>query len=254
MLQKEARDLINANTVQFDPIAALGDNPAWRLGDPIMTTGQRQVITSDFNQLFEREYARDGNAEAAKQRATKALGRIWQTTEIGGQQLLMRYPPELVGYETWNGSHDWITEQGRAELGLQPNQQFQLISDEQTKSEFQAWQAGTGPRPSYLAVYTDETGQLRQAIDANGAPQRIFFEITPEMNAEKAAQMEQEALALEKDEFMRTYNAAQRHSLQTGTPIPQELVNEFERWQQVLPDRPNPMFVFMGNPGFQGDN
>src|SRR5690606_16597432 len=113
-LRTEARSILNEEPLFNDVISQLGDMPGWRFGEPTLTPGAQPMLQSDFNTLFEREYARDGNKEQAKQRAIKALGRIWNTTDIGGQQTLMRYPPELVGYETWNGSHEWITEQGRA--------------------------------------------------------------------------------------------------------------------------------------------
>jgi len=225
MLREEARTLINKGEVDTNLVGPLGDMPGWRYGDPIMSAGQSQALNADFSQIFEREYARDGNIEAARKRSITSLGRIWNTTEIGGQQLLMKYPPELVGYETWNGSHDWITQQGRAELGIEGN--FQLISDEQTRSEFQSWQGGGGPRPSYLAVYQDEAGNLKMPLDEQGKPQRIFFEVTPEMEAQKADHLVNARRNLDDQMFMVQYNAAMQHSLSTGMPIPADIVEEF---------------------------
>lgn len=229
MLREEARTLINEGEVDVNLLSTLGDMPGWQMGDPIMTAGASQALDADYQQLFEREYARDGNVEKAKDRAVKALGRVWNTTNVGGQQLLMKYPPELVGYETWNGSHDWITEQGRADLGLDEGQSFQLISDDQTRAEFQAWQTGAAPRPSYLAVYTDETGNLRMPMDEQGRPQRLFFEITPEMDAMKAEQFNERNANLENETAIDLFNEAQRHSLHTGVPIPEEIQENYDR-------------------------
>lgn len=243
MLREEAKSLLNDGSVNISGMEAyvsglantLGDLPSWRSGDPIMTTGTEKLLTSDFNQLFEREYARDGNETKAKERATAALARVWKVTEVGGVQQLMKYPPELTGYETWNGNHDWITEQGRAELGLRPDQTFQLVSDEQTRAEFQNWQGGAGPRPSYLPVYTDDQGNLRMPLDAQGKPQRIFFEITPEMQAEKATIVEGAKRDLEAEEFNTMYNRALMHSIATGVPIPDDIMQEYEERNYAIP-------------------
>lgn len=253
MLRKEAKDLLSDGTVQVTAMeafvanlpAVVGQTTGWWQRDPIMAPGIQNMLENDFNQLFQKEYTYDGNEEAARDRAVEALQKVWRTTEIGGQPQLMRYPPEAVGYETWNGSYDWITEQGRQELGLNPGQTFQLISDEQTKAEFQAWQGGSGPRPSYLAVYLDEEGALtystRKEIDAEGNEidtgemQRIFFQITPEMQAEKETSFANAQRAQEYSDFMKMYTQARQHSLWTGTPIPAEIIEEYVRWQENPP-------------------
>lgn len=245
MLRQEARDLLGEQPLFGDVVSQLGDLPGWRWGDPTLTPGATAMLEVDFNGLFEREFARDGNLEAAKGRAVKALGRVWNTTDIGGQQTLMRYPPELIGYETWNGSHEWITEQGRADLGLEPGQNFQLISDEQTKAEYQAYQPG-GARPSYLAVYSDAEGNLRQALDENGMPKRIFFEITDEMNAEKLTQFEAKQEQLAYDTAVRTYEDARKLWRRTGTPIPPEIQEAYDAAVEAKGPPRNTMMVFQG--------
>jgi hypothetical protein len=248
MLREEARKLINDGSVSTTTgvekyimtlRSTMGDAGGWRNGDPIMAAGTEQAMTADYIQLFEREYARDGNEQKAQERATQALGRVWQVTTAGGEQQLMKYPPEKVGYQTWNGNYDWITEQGRADLGLEDNTPFQLISDEQTRSEYQEWAAGKSgaPRPSYLAVYKDANGNLKMPMETvpgaggerfpTGKPMRLFFEVTPEMEAVKAEQFSQENEALARKTAIDTYNAAKRHSLHTGTPIPQEIEDAY---------------------------
>lgn len=254
MLREEAKKLINDGSVSTSTATEtfisrlpgmLGDMPVWRNGDPGFTPGGKAMLEADFNTVFQREFARDGNEVKAQDRALIALGKIWNTTEIGGQQTLMRYPPELVGYETWNGSHDWITEQGRKELGLTDDQSFRLISDEQTKAEYQEWQSG-GPRPSYLAVYYDANGELAEPRDENGKPQRIFFEVTAEMEAEKVTKFEQDQENLAYNTFMTTYDQARRHARNTGTSIPEEIQAEYDRWVDEKGAPRNPMLVFQG--------
>lgn len=235
MLREEARKLVKDGDVAPNLVSALGDLPQWRMGDPATVAGTSQLLASDFNQLFEREYSRDGNSAAAEQRAIKALSRVWHTTGIGGEQLLMRYPPELAGYPTWNQSYDWMTEQGRTELGLDGGTTFQLISDEQTKSELQNWQGGAGEAPSYLVVYKDETGNLVTPRDETGKVKRLFFEITPEMEAEKLAITNNSLKALDDQAFLIRYNAALHHSLSTGTPIPPAIQQEYEDRTNAVP-------------------
>lgn len=254
MLREEARKLINDGTVKVTGVEAyisglrrtMGDAAGWRNGDPVMAAGLEQAMTSDYIQLFEREYARDGDERLAQERATKALGRVWRVTDVGGQQQLMKYPPEAVGYETWNGNYDWLTEQGRADLGLDEGTPFQLISDEQTRSEYQAWASGAdgATRPSYLAVYKDENGNLKMPLDAAGAPMRLFFEVTPEMEAAKAAQFAERNAQLEYETAVDTFNKAQRHSLHTGTPIPPEVQQAYDEAVAANGVPRNPMLVF----------
>lgn len=241
MLREEARGLLKDGKVDTNILPILSDMPQQQWGDAAMTAGTSQALSADFNELFEREYARDGNQTAARERTIKALGTVWNTTNVGGQQTLMKYPPELVGYPTWNKSHDWITEQGRADLGISADTQFQLISDEQTKAEFTAWQGGQGAPPSYLAVYKDESGNLvmptvkergagGEVLGDTGQVQRIFFQVTPEMEAKQAGQLAADTKQQQYEEFMNIYNSAQRHSINTGTPIPQDIQDEYASW------------------------
>lgn len=263
MLREEARTLINDGTVNTVTATerfiqnivgnVAGGNPMFQ-GDPITAAGVKGQLTADFQQLFEREYARDGNEAKAQERATAALSRVWQVSTVGGQRQLMKYPPEAVGYETWNGSHDWITEQGRTDLGLEPNTSFQLISDEQTRSEFQAWQGGATARPSYLAVYTDANGNLRMPTETlpgaggerfdTGKPMRLFFEVTPEMQAVKEEQFAVKQAEVRYQDAIDTFNAAQRHSLHTGVPIPPEIQQAYEEAVAAQGTPRNSLMVF----------
>lgn len=261
MLQDEARELIgtgklpealfSSNKVEiltrFDPTGELARG-GWLTSDAITVAGVDRALDRDYQELFITEYARDGNAKAAKDRATDMLQTLWKVTDLGGQRQLMRYPPELVGYQTWNNSYDWITAQGLEVLRENaPNrtiETFQLISDEQTRSEFQAWQSGNGAPPSYVVAYTDENGQLRGPTRQNrgaggeqfdtGVPMRLNFEITPEMDAQKGAQLATVTSNQENERFMVTYNMALTHSLATGVPIPAEIQDEYNRRIEMM--------------------
>lgn len=247
MLREEARSLLDDGSVSSvteveryvsNLTSTLGDAGGWRWGDPVMEPGQQKMMTSDFQRLFELEYAKDGNQTKAAKRATDRMAMIWKVTDIGGQQTLMRNPPELMGYETWDGSHEWINAQAREMLELPEDGRFQLVADEQTSAEYAEWQKGSGVRPSYLAFYYDENGQLAiptvKAPDGTdtGVPQRLFFEITPAMQEEKAARFAVEQAVSGYEDFMQTYERAMQHSLKTGIPIPEEIQQDYDVWQE----------------------
>lgn len=241
MLRKEAETLIADGDVEINLRQTLAPN-GWFQGDAAMVAGTDDLLQRDFNQIFEREYAREGNLERAKQNTLTAMGKVWKVSEAGGQRLLMKYPPEVT-YPKWNDSHDWLTEQGLAELRANaPGREienFQLITDEQTISEFQEGRTGGSSGPSYVVIYPDpETGQLRvptvkrpgaggELFDT-GVPLRLSFQITPEMEAAKAADFatKQENLAYET--AIETFQNAQRHSLHTGVPIPEEVQQAYD--------------------------
>lgn len=254
MLREEAKTLLDDGKVDSvtsveryvqNLIPTMGDRAesgGWRWGDPVMEAGSKLAMTADFNRLFEYEYGRDGNEQRALDAATERLASIWRVTNVGGRQTLMRYPPELMGYESWDGSHEWINQQARSELGLPDGAPFALVSDEQTVAEFHAWQKSpdAAPRPSYQIFAYDDRGQLAtptvkeegpdgEIIDT-GIPQRIFFQVTPEMEAEKAARFEARKQEQDYQQFMNLYNEAKRHSLRTGVAIPAELQQEYDDW------------------------
>lgn len=76
----------------------------------------QQSFNKEFSTLFVDKYSVTGNVDSAVDLATKELQRNWGVTAVGDQSLLMKYPPEKVGYRAIGGSYDWINEQARKEL------------------------------------------------------------------------------------------------------------------------------------------
>jgi len=246
-LSAEAEKLVSEGKVKFDAgQLGVGTGGFFGFGNAGISTPARVAMGADWQQIFELEYQRDGDQNAAMKRTYDAMKTIWSTTEVGGQKSVMKYPPELAGYKPWNGSMQWVTDQGRAELGIEGN--FTLISDEQTKQELTDFQAGSNVRPSYIVSHLDDNGEIVFPTDENGQVQRMFFEVTPEMEAEKAAGFAQEQRRTEYEAFQRVYDDARRHSLQTGVPIPDELTEEMDQWLEEFPGPRNSMSVF-GNWG-----
>lgn len=84
--------------------------------------------------------------DVANTKATEELQRKWGTSEFDGQKTLMRNPPEKF-YRQIGKSHEWITKQARGELGLMPDEQVQLVSDDRTEADLAA-----GRPPSYIPM------------------------------------------------------------------------------------------------------
>lgn len=241
MLREEATASIKAGEINTDVAGELA-NGNWFQSDAIMATGVANMLNTDYQRILINEYARDGNMAKAEERAKALIGRVWAVTELGGQRTLLRYPPERAGYPTWNGSFDWITEQGRAEMGLAPDQNFQLISDAQTEAEVEAYRRGEGGPPSYLATYIDEDGNIAVPTAITGAkgeeryvPQRIYFQITEEMQAEKAQHLSDAKRRQETLDMQEIYRKAWSHSMITGIPVPVVIQQNFEDTQDAVP-------------------
>lgn len=139
-------------------------------------------LERDFRVAFTDEYVRRGNVEEATQAGIKALKRTWAVTDIGGKQTLMRLPPEKAGYKKLNGSFDWIERQVRGELAIPEGDRFQLLSDDQTRQEWQKSQLGGEP-PSYQVIRFDAEGTPFLVME-KGSPARIWFK-PPEIELRK---------------------------------------------------------------------
>lgn len=187
-----------------------------------------RALEMDFQELFIDEYARDGDIARAKAAAVKTLKSVWAVSEIGGQATLMKYPPERVGYPPINGSFDWIEQQVRTELAIPENEAFELIADEQTRQEVEDFRRGGEP-PSYLVVRTDANGVSRIAMTDEGVPVREYFEITEEMRAEQELEWEGKRQQLLEYDSHNLFGQAYEHSLETGEPIPQELMDQYDQ-------------------------
>lgn len=201
-------------------------------------------LSYEFQQLFIDEYPKYRDPTLAAQAATKLIQRDWGVSSVSGTPTLMKYPPEKTGYAPVNGSYDWIGKQVRDDLKLPADTTFQLIGDDQTRTEFAHYQTpppseptGAGhlnyltqpadEAPSYLVVTKDAQGVVRLATDENGKPRRVFFQQTPEMRAADLAdfQKRQKLEVLKHDRLMQSL--AIQHAIETGQPIPGGIIREW---------------------------
>lgn len=254
LLKKDATELITSGKVKVNLVDAV-QGPTGTIGGLFgdraslpQSPWVAQGLQSDFNNLFTEEYVRTGNQQLAQQNAVTALKRLWGVTHIGGATSLMKYPPELSGYPTLDNNYDWMTKQAREDLSLSGDQQFQLVSDEQTKHELDSFRSGKlvegavgqgvpTPGPSYQVSTVDGDGVPRLLQDFSGNPLRIGFAVTPAMVAEQTAKFAQSQAQVELALEVMKYDDARGHSMQTGIPIPQDVKDSYSKaYMKVFPN------------------
>ena len=145
-----------------------------RLGMDIATTdyGFVSAFQAEYRTVFEQEYLRTGDFDAAEAGADKIVSGIWGTY----RGTPMRLPPDKVGLPAIGDSYDYIDMVVREEAELSETDEYMLLSDAETESE-----RGSG-RASYILMVPDEfapevfvpvTGNdmrtLRVDIDPNAA-------------------------------------------------------------------------------------
>lgn len=241
-LRKEAKSLLadstKGPTITGDVLQQLGvSNGLFGAGQVNMQAlpWAAQGAMAEFSGLFEAEYARVGNADLAKKNALTLLKKDWGVTSVGGGHwTLMKFPPEKI-YPPIDGKYDWITQQGTADLKLQPGETFQLVADEVTRTEIDQWRQG-GPAPSYRAVILDKAGVWRMFDPWVPGADRLYFDTKPVL-AQQAEEWLKKRADMQRLDSARTLGEALRHEQETGTPIPQDVVTDnigpLEEWQRA---------------------
>jgi hypothetical protein len=196
---------------------------------------------ADYQELFTDAFARYGDTNLARDAATSLIKKAWGVTSVGGNPVLMKYPPDKVGYTPIDGSYDWITRQVREDLNIAPDESFQLVSDAQTEREYEQWRLGQGPAPSYMVVINGSDGVVRAwAPDKNGQHQarRVWFDPSLEVAAQTADWLKKRA-ALGISTAQQTLSEAVQHQQETGHPIPEDVLHDnissMEQQLNILP-------------------
>lgn len=262
-LRKEATSMLSSVTspdykkIMSGVVEEMTSQPWFGQAAQSSIPSARRALTSDYQELFVEAYTRYGDINLAKADAKISLQRNWGVTQVGGFALLMKYPPDKMGYPKINDSYDWITHQVREEVGLKDDETFELFSDDQTRAEFERWQREGGQPPSYRVVITDKYGTKRLWNPATWADHkfgetdpRVYFDTKP-----FAAQIENEWLEkraeLNEKDATKTLQDAIRHQQETGTPVPPELYNDAFRsilpsGGAIMPDPTGVTFTPMG--------
>lgn len=136
--------------------------------DPVLLPENQQTLANlrtDMRLLFEQAYVRTGDESAALEEAAAMAQHRWGPSDVGGENRLMYLSPysPAAGYETFDGSLDWMRRQLLDHLSWDSTQQFELVPDAQSFAEAEA-----GQRPAYRVFYEDEFGQMRFAVDDDG--------------------------------------------------------------------------------------
>lgn len=194
-----------------------------------------QSLEKEFSSLFIDKYSLTGNVDSAVELATKELQRNWGVTDVGNRTLLMKYPPEKVGYRAVNGSYNWIDASVRQDLQLPPTDNFELFSDEQTRQEFQAFQRDpNAPPPSYRIFTIDSDGVARERVDAKGNPMRLNFKPPQYILQDEADTFDRKAERFRVDEIIANYPRLQAGALASQTQVPDE---DTQAYQEALKAR-----------------
>lgn len=177
------------------------------------------ALSSDFSTMFQDEYVKYGDPKEAETAAMKDLARVWGVSTVNGTATIMKFPPETF-YPAIGGDHSWMEKQLRDEGIIQPDEGFQLVSDQQTQADIDAMKKG-GPPPSYMLVRIRD-GQPHVIQGMDGYPMRQSFAVgDAEKALDRAWNQARKALFTE-DDLARSLGLAQDHSLNTGVPVPED--------------------------------
>jgi muramidase (phage lysozyme) len=176
-----------------------------------LTATARVSMQKEFAALYRDNFvAAQGDSDRALELTKQQLQRVWGAFEVGGDQRIMRLPPNKVGYEPHAGSYEWIDASVRRDLGLGPTEEFELLSDERTEKEAIQFFAGKKTpttdltKPTYLVVTKDEYGIPRLALDEQGNTLRVDFEVDEATFAlEEASYRKEQSLAREETIIQR---------------------------------------------------
>lgn len=224
--------------VSFDSVSEIFDGaaiPAGIAGDAMRTDWQAILTEKYANGLVL-------TPEEAQAETNKEFQRLYGVTSINGGTIMRNPPDKLTSiYPRFN---EWGEAQIRGELGLRPDQQIQLISDDQTDAEL-----NRGMKPTYqVVVFTNGLPQLlysdpvpaREPSDraapgpGRTEPLRYYFELTKEhVEAQQAEDVlkNKEARLAKLRELTMPYPFGRAGF---DGPVPQTLLDERKALEEEL--------------------
>jgi GH24 family phage-related lysozyme (muramidase) len=194
-----------------------------------------QLLYSDFRAKFIDFYGRTGNQVRAENAAAEFMKKVWGESDVGGTNVLMRYPPDKAGYPMVNGSYSYMESQVRHALPVYPGKSFELRGDGQTATEIALFQAGQlkdkegKPRyPTYKVITEDPYGN-QKVLEG-----RFAAEITPDMHAEnRQYQADQQTMQEKSHRFDELSQMRDMHA-RLGDTMPPAEAEEFEALRKDL--------------------
>ena len=134
-----------------DKLASLGELPNATFAGPAWWGWYRAQWTENF-------VLTGGNSKKATAITNATADTVWTVTTVGGRKALMMNAPETIGLPMVDDAHDWMTPVGKRQLGLGPEESFQIYSDNQTQKEVDAFKQGVGPAPSWPVITFSKNG------------------------------------------------------------------------------------------------
>lgn len=260
VLRKEAEDILSRTENGVPVGRGLLQQVVGEFGGFFTSANQytspfaNQALEREFQTQFVDAYSKVGNTEEAVTLAQKELARTWAVTEVGDRSILMKYPPEKVGYRKVMGSYDWINEQAKSDLQLKPDEGFELFSDEQTRQEWQAFQRNPNAAPPSYRVFTvDKNGVAAERLDENGRPARLNFKVPAEVQAKENAVYDFNDRRKQLQETIDEYQRIKEAAFYRGEQIAEEDTQAYDAAVKELstlvdPRTPDPFVENIGNP------
>lgn len=238
-LREEAKQLLMNKTDKIPDGRTMALEVAGDLGTLSAKPGAINVLEAEFSTLFTDAYARYGTVEGATKAATEQLKRTWAPTSVGNG-VLMKFPPEKVGYQPIMGTFDWINDEIRKETG-QKNNRFELYSDSQTEAEFNAWKGNpSAPPASYRLITFDDNGVPREARLPDGSIRRMNFIAPAEAKAKEAVIYDYAAERRAQLSIITDYANARHQAAMTGQDLPPEMEQSYEAAKKRLEELDSP--------------
>lgn len=236
-LWKDAEDYLGTKVDKIPTLKTLVDNvvgsfDGWFTSAPQLSSlpWAASGLQADFQTTFIREYAKYGDVDKTVEATTKALKKEWTVTSVGLKRI-MKYAPEQVGYKAYNGSYDWINDQIKTELSLPPDAKFELISDDLTGQEFEAWRAGADQPPSYKVGVMDKAGFMRVQ------DQRMYFQVPEEVKMADEIRINAQQELIELRQELETSSKVVQDAATLGQELDPVEVQELEemrtRYQEL---------------------
>lgn len=172
-------------------------NSFWRFFEPDVDPVMRQ----EFTDIAADDFQRTGDYDASMRTAADMIGRVWGQTDVGSSRRYMKHPPELIyGIPTMSQRDNakWMNEQllddlaplikgsGNKEVSLE---NILLLPNPKT----------SGNTPTYLPIFKDSDGILRNLMDETGAP--VVW--VPDWSQSKASKRKEEENKQELEELSK---------------------------------------------------
>ena len=218
-LQNQAKD--NADKISVGTIANLFDEFTGPGGEPIVGYGdprRQSLLVSEFRQMYTEEFIDSGDADVAMARTQDRFKKLYGVSRFAGEDYLMKYPPEKVGFPRIAGSYDYIHEQAvaavKAETGVDVDPARIVLSAAPGVTDVDV---ETGRYPRYTLLTQNDEGLWEQPVGLG------YF--TPDVASAIAADNEKIRVTPEQEALLQA-SLDRRFAPVTRTDVVMRLLDE----------------------------